>query len=202
MADKPTTTQDLLKILKDMYPAQDARDIDIKELRYVIYARKSTTDEERQEQSIPAQVDECIKREVIPNGLKVVKIIREKRSAKLPDIRKKFRDMLDDIIDLKYDGIIAWHPDRLSRNMKEAGEIIDMLDKGQIKDLRFATSTFENNPTGKMLLGISFVLSKQHSEHLSESVTRGNRSKTEKGIFFDEQKHGYQITEDGKLYPD
>ena len=102
----------------------------------------------------------------------------------------------------RIDGIIAWHPDRLSRNMKEAGEIIDLLDKGILKDLQFATSSFENSPTGKMLLGISFVLSKQYSEHLSESVTRGNRRKTEEGIFFDEMKHGYLITKEGRLYPD
>ncbi len=85
--------------------------------------------------------------------------------------------------------------------MKEAGEIIDLLDKGILKDIRFATSAFENSPTGKMLLSISFVLSKQYSEYLSESATRGNRRKTEDGFFFDEQKHGYFI-KDGRLYPD
>lgn len=86
--------------------------------------------------------------------------------------------------------------------MKEAGEIIDLLDKGILEDLQFATSTFENSPTGKILLGISFVLSMQYSEHLSESVTRGNRRKIEDGIFFDEMKHGYVINDRGQLYPD
>ena len=85
--------------------------------------------------------------------------------------------------------------------MKEAGEIIDLLDKGILKDIRFVTSSFENSPTGKMLLGISFVLSKQYSEHLSESVTRGNRRKTEGGVFLADIKHGYYIV-DGKLFPD
>ena len=202
MADQPTTTGQLLDLMRSLFPAQDKRDIDVTELRYVIYARKSTKGEERQERSIQNQISDCMKREVIPNELKVIgKPIKEEESAKEPDIRPKFRDMLEDIKSGKIDGIIAWHPDRLSRNMKEAGEIIDLLDKGVLKDLRFATSTFENSPTGKMLLGISFVLSKQYSEHLSESVSRGNRRKIEDGIFFDEMKHGYYI-QDGRLFPD
>lgn len=202
MANEEATTQQLLQMMQTLYPIQDARDIDITTLRYVIYARKSTKGEERQERSIPDQIADCMKREVDLYGLNVVgKPIREKQSAKEPDIRPKFRAMIDDIKAGKYDGIIAWHPDRLARNMKEAGEIIDLLDKGILKDLRFATSSFENSPTGKMLLGISFVLSKQYSEHLSESVMRGNRRKTEDGVFFDEMKHGYYIA-DGKLFPD
>lgn len=173
-------------------------------LRYAMYARKSTIDEGRQEKSISDQVADCYDRVIKPSGIVLddSAVIEEKGSAKEPDIRPKFRKLLNDIYAGKYDGIISWHPDRLARNMKEAGEIIDMLDKGIIKDLRFATSTFENSPTGKMLLGISFVLSKQYSEHLSEMVTRGNRRKTESGKFLGKQKHGYFITDDGRLTPD
>ncbi len=203
MPDTQTTPKEFLAMLKSLYPVQDTRDIDVTTLKYVIYARKSTKGEERQERSIADQIADCMKREVIPNELKIVgKPIREKGSAKEPDIRPLFRTMLDDIKAGKIDGIVTWHTDRLARNMKEAGEIIDLLDKGVLKDLRFATSTFENSPTGKMLLGISFVLSKQYSEHLSESVTRGNRRKTEEGVFFDEMKHGYYVSKDGKLFPD
>ncbi len=198
-----TTPKDFLEILKAQFPVRDSRDVDVATLKYVIYARKSTKGEERQERSIQDQIDDCMKREVSFNSLIVIgNPIEERCSAKEPDIRPKFRQMLDDIKAGKVDGIIAWHPDRLSRNMKEAGEIIDLLDKGILKDLRFATSTFENSPTGKMLLGISFVLSKQYSEHLSESVSRGNQKKIEDGIYFAKMKHGYYISDDGKLFPD
>jgi hypothetical protein len=119
--DKPTTPQQFLEMLKTLYPTQDARDIDPTTLRYVIYARKSTKGEERQERSIPDQIDDCMKREVIPNELHIVgKPIREKGSAKEPDVRPKFRTMLDDIKAGKIDGIVTWHTDRLARNMKEA----------------------------------------------------------------------------------
>ena len=60
----------------------------------------------------------------------------------------------------------------------------------------------KNTPTGKMLLGISFVLSKQFSEHLSETVTRGNRSKTMSGAFIGTYKHGYYKNQFSHLIPD
>jgi len=198
---KPTNPQELLEFLRLGTP-QEPTEIDKTNLKYVIYARKSTTGDERQERSIPDQIHDCIERVVKPEGLTIIGApLEEKQSAKDPEIRPLFTQMLEDIRSGIIDGIIAWHPDRLSRNMKEAGEIIDLLDKGVLSDLRFATSTFENSPTGKMLLGMSFVLSKQYSEHLSESVARGNRRKTEIGYFFDEMKHGYYIN-DGKLIPD
>lgn len=173
-------------------------------LRYVLYARKSTTDETRQAKSKEDQIAECKERVVGHDGVSLDEkdIIKEDGSAKEPDIRPLFRKMLDDVISGKYDGIISYHPDRLARNMKEAGEIIDLLDKGIIKDLRFATSVFENNPTGKMLLGVSFVLAKQFSEHQSEVVTRGNKRKTLSGKFLRSFLHGYLKTEKGRLYPD
>jgi DNA invertase Pin-like site-specific DNA recombinase len=159
-------------------------EVNPRDLQYVLYARKSTTGEDRQEKSIDHQVTDCIETVVKPLGINLgtADIIEERGSAKDPDIRPLFRQMIADLKTGKYQGLIAWHPDRLARNMKEAGEIIDLVDKKVIKDLQFATSRFENTPSGKMLLGISFVLSKQFSEHLSEQVSRGNRRKTEKGV--------------------
>ena len=84
--------------------------------------------------------------------------------------RPIFNQMLDDIRVGKYDGILAYHPDRLARNMLEAGMIVDMVDNGVIKDLQFPTHPFTNNASGKLNLNIQFALSKQYSEHLSETV--------------------------------
>ena len=50
------------------------------------------------------------------------KPIVEKVSVKEPDIRSKFRNMLTKISEGKWKGILAWHPDRLACNMKDAGE--------------------------------------------------------------------------------
>ena len=196
------TSAELLSLLKSRQP-ESAESLDTSTVKYALYARKSTTDEERQEHSIKDQIKDCMDRVVIPEMLQLSQEpIEESCSAKEPDVRPLFRKLIEDIKSSRITGLIAWHPDRLARNMKEAGEIIDLLDKGTLKDLKFATSTFENNPTGKMLLGISFVLSKQYSEHLSESVARGNKRTTEEGQFIGKMKHGYYINQDRHLIPE
>jgi site-specific DNA recombinase len=110
--------------------------------------------------------------------------------------------MLDAIRGGKYGGIIAWHPDRLARNMKEAGEVIDLLDKRIIKDLRFVSFSFENTTAGKMLLGMTFVLSKQYSDQLSDNVSRGNRRSIDEGKYINRAKHGYYKDRNQYLRPD
>jgi site-specific DNA recombinase len=176
-------------------------EIDITKLKYVLYSRKSTTDESRQTRSIQDQITDC-KVLIKQLGIHVVKApITENRSAKRSGLRQQFSDMLSDIQKGKYDGIVAWHPDRLARNMLEAGMIIDMLDNGIIKDLRFVTHHFTNDASGKMLLGMAFVLSKQYSDDLSQKVTRGVRHTFAEGKT-GTPKHGYIRGKDGYYIPD
>lgn len=169
---------------------------------YVIYARKSTKGKDRQERSIKDQIEDCQK---VVKELKIrpVKIFKEKESAKIPGKRDKFSEMLEGIRTGRYNSIIAWHPDRLARNMKEAGEIIDLLDKGKIVDLKFATYTFIRDSNGIMTLGIQFVMAKQYSDNLSASSTRGSVKKAKEGKPpGNRAKYGYFLNEGGYLRQD
>lgn len=66
-----------------------------------------------------------------------------------------------------------------------------MIDNGVIKDLRFLTFEFHNDSSGKLTLNMLFALSKQYSEHLSESVQRGVDSNLEQGKSGGMPKWGY-----------
>lgn len=179
---------------------EDNQELDFTKLKYILYARKSTDDPQRQIRSIPDQIADCTERLIIPQGLNVVTVLQETKSAKKPNQRPVFIQMLKDIRAGKYDGIVAWNPDRLARNMREGGEIIDMIDEGVLKDLKFVTHTFTNDANGKMLLGMAFVLSKQYSDDLSQKVTRGVRRNLAEGKT-PTPKHGY-INEDKIYRPD
>jgi DNA invertase Pin-like site-specific DNA recombinase/ACT domain-containing protein len=172
---------------------------DLKRLRYVLYARKSTEDENRQVRSIGDQIADC-KKLAADLGLNVVDTIQETKSAKKPKQRPLFTQMLRDLEAKKYDAILCWHPDRLCRNMLEGGEIINMLDETILKDIRFHSHQFSNDANGKMLLGMLFVFSKQYSDDLSAKVSRGVKGNFSEGKSSGAPKFGYDRDENSGLY--
>ncbi len=107
-------------------------------IKYFAYVRKSTEGEERQALSIPAQKDKL--REVF--GHLDIEFVEDKASAFIPDNRPSFMKMLERIKKGERTGLIAWHPDRLSRNEKDAGEITYRIRTGEIQDLKLATYHF------------------------------------------------------------
>jgi len=196
------STQDFLKTLKEQFGDVDNPEKQVPK-RYAVYIRKSTESEDKQMRSLGDQlqeIKEMMERLNIPFRSKDV--FSEAKSAKESGIRAEYRKMMDLVIEGKYDGIISWHPNRLARNMKDGGGVIDLLDKDIIKDLQFVSFTYTNDTSGKMLLGMTFVLSKQYSDHLSETVVRGIKRSIEDGKYINKAKHGYIKDKNGFLRPD
>ena len=171
--------------------------IDRASLKFVLYARKSTEDEGSQVNSIEDQVRICKEYADRQGDINIVEVIEEKKSAKYSGNREKFSQMISDIRQGRLDGIIAYHPDRLARNMLEAGLIIDMLtpdknrNKPPLKALIFPTGAYSNDSNGRLALAVTFSLATQYSEHLSEMVKRGTDSNLKKGISSGSPKWGY-----------
>lgn len=149
-------------------------------MKYFIYCRKSSESEDRQVASIESQLTTLKRTFGDRSDIEIVGIYEEAFSAKAPG-RAQFGEMLTQIEQGAANGIIAWAPDRLARNSIDGGQLIYMLDRGAIQDMKFATYTFENNSQGKFMLQIMFGQSKYYSDALSDNVKRGNRSKIEKG---------------------
>jgi Site-specific recombinases, DNA invertase Pin homologs len=166
--------------------------------RYVVYIRKSTDDLNRQVRSLEDQKSECL---ALVAALKLPPIkeediFEESASAKDAGNREVFDKMMLGFKTHKYHGLISWSPDRLARNMKEGGEIIECVDNADIQDLHFKTYQFDNTPNGKMLLGILFATSKQYSDRLSVDVKRGNVGKVKEGKYNGFTKKGYYVDAD------
>ena len=158
-------------------------------MKYFIYARKSTDDEERQILSIDAQLDE-LRMLAAKEKLEVVREYLESKTAKKPG-RPVFNEMLKAIKKGEAQAILAWHPDRLARNSVDGGRLIYDLDTGQLATLKFPTTWFENTPQGKFMLSIAFGQSKYYVDSLSENIKRGLRKKLREGIYPNKPPIGY-----------
>src|SRR3989344_2791442 len=93
-------------------------------IKYFFYIRKSTDEEDRQVLSLEAQLDES-KEFAEREGLEIVDTFVEKKTAKVPG-REVFNALLNKIESglPHLIGILAWNPDRLSRNSVDGGRII------------------------------------------------------------------------------
>ncbi len=157
--------------------------------------------------SIESQKSELFRAFGEKDGISVVGVYEESFSAKAPG-RPVFEEMLTRIERGEAEGIIAWHPDRLARNSVDGGRIIYLLDRNRLRDLRFSTFSFENNPQGKFMLSIIFGYSKYYVDNLSENVRRGNRAKIQRGWWPNRAPLGYlndpatkTIVEDPARFP-
>ena len=140
-------------------------------MKYVLYARKSTEEDDRQVLSIQAQLAELSSYSA-KEKFDIVASFYEAKTAKEPG-RTVFAEMLSFIECGKAEGIISWHPDRLARNSVDGGKIIHMVDRGLIRSLKFPTHWFEPTPQGLFMLNIAFGQSKYFSDNLRENVKRG-----------------------------
>ncbi len=150
-------------------------------MKYIIYARKSTDNEERQVLSIEAQLAE-LREFAAKEKLEIIASLCEAKTAKEPG-RTVFAEMLSRVEKGEAQGILAWHPDRLARNSVDGGRIIYLLDTGKLKDLKFPTFWFDSTPQGKFMLNIAFGQSKYYVDNLAENIKRGIRQKLRKGIW-------------------
>lgn len=150
-------------------------------LKYCLYARKSTEAEDKQALSIESQVKEMLAL-AQRDGLHVVDIKREAHSSKEVGQREVFNLMIAEIKEGKYTGILTWAPDRLSRNAGDLGTVVDLMDRGTIREIRTYGQRFTNNPNEKFLLMILGSQAKLENDNKSVNVRRGLRTMCEMGL--------------------
>ena len=151
-------------------------------VKYCLYARKSTEQDEKQALSIDSQIKEMGQ---IAEKLKlnVVTIKRESHSAKASGQRPIFQEMIKEIDKGVYNGILTWAPDRLSRNAGDLGSVVDLMDQKKLIHIQTYGQTFSNSPNEKFLLMILCSQAKLENDNKSINVKRGMRARVEMGLW-------------------
>ena len=150
------------------------------QLKYCLYARKSSESDERQAMSIDSQLAE-MRALAVNEGLNVVCELQESHSAKDSGKRPVYNQMLAGIANDEYNAVLTWAPDRLSRNAGDLGSVVDLMDQHKLLHIRTYSQTFTNSPNEKFLLMILCSQAKLENDNKSINVKRGIRTKCEMG---------------------
>ena len=148
-------------------------------IKYFLYARKSSESDDRQIQSIDDQV-ERLKQLATDLNLDVKKTYTESKSAKKPNNRPGFDEMIQRIENGEANGILCWHINRLFRNPIDQGRISWLLQKGILKSIK--TTEKEYLPEDNVLiLGVEGGVANQFIIDLSKATKRGISRKVKNG---------------------
>ena len=185
---------------------------------YLIYARKSTDDNENQKNSIAYQISEGIKfakRE----KLTVAKIdilgfcksgiiterhsgfkeddeltISEDGSIKYRIERIKFEKLVHTLINHEYKGVIFLCWDRASRNKNDDNILRKLMKLGV--EIRFVQTAYDKGSSGELHMDVDGMFSQHYSRVISEKVTNTNRKLRDEGICTYRAPLGYLNTGD------
>jgi site-specific DNA recombinase len=158
-------------------------------LRYAIYCRKSTESEDRQVQSIDDQLH-VLKEIAERQGLKVVKTFKESKSAKNPNQRPEFAELIKMINKGQINGILCWKINRLSRNPAESGILQQLLQDEKIKRIH-TNSQIYNPQDNAIVFSVEASLGNQFIQDLRRDVKRGMAAKARNGGILGLAPEGY-----------
>src|SRR3989338_7014576 len=158
-------------------------------IKYFIYPRKSSEQEDRQVASIDSQIrelDDVAKKD----KLSVVATLEESHSAKHPG-RPIFNKMIEKIEKGEANALLVWNASRISRNSIDTGKIIYLFDIEKLVEVRTPSQVFRNTPNDKFLLNLFCSQAKLENDNKGEDVKRGLRSRIHAGVFPGRAPIGY-----------
>lgn len=168
-------------------------------IKYALYCRKSTEDSSRQILSLDSQEKE-MKQLADSLNLNIIKTFQESKSAKKPDNRPQFSELISMIKKGQIDGVICWKIDRLSRNPIDSATIQWLLQQGQLKTIQTMEKQYLPGDNA-LLFNVESGMANQYILDLSKNVKRGIRAKLEKGGWPSMAPLGY-LNKDNKVIID
>ena len=131
--------------------------------------------------SIDSQIKEMEKMAAADN-LEIVVMKKESHSAKEAGQRPVFNEIVEELKQGKYNGILTWAPDRIARNAGDLGRIVDLMDQKKLIEIRTYGQKFMNTPNDKFMLMILGSQAKLENDNKVINVKRGLRTRAAMGL--------------------
>ena len=169
------------------------------ELKYGLYARKSNESEDKQIASLDDQI-ETMTELAEDKGYSIVRkaIHKESKSAKIPDQRPKFNELIALIEKGTTNAVLTYKSNRLARNPKESGIIQQLMFDGKLKAIVTKDKTYlpEDNA---LIFSIDAAQDSQFSRDLSKIVKDRMTQKAKRGIYPGQVPIGYRNTKESEF---
>lgn len=167
-------------------------------MRGVIYARYSS--HAQREESIEQQIDEC-RKFAEREGISIVDIYADKAVTGRTDKRREFQRLLRDADKKRFDVVIAYKSNRIARNMLNALQYEERLDKAGIKTL-YVKEAFGDSAAGRFAFRMMLSLNQFYSENMSEDIKRGMLDNAQQCKVNGAIPLGYKKGDDGRYVLD
>ena len=163
--------------------------------RVAIYCRVSTVEQAEEGYSLDEQRRRCIEY-CEKEGHEVFKVYEDRGiSGKNISGRPGLKDLLKDSNDKKFDLVVVWKLNRVSRRLIDILNIVDTLDKNSIA-FRSLTESFETEtPAGKLQLNIMGAIGEFERGTIAENVKMGMIARAREGKWNGGKVLGYDVVE-------
>ena len=149
-------------------------------MRAAIYARVSTEEQSDNGYSIEEQqvlgIEHCKRKEFEIVGVYADKGVSAKNMNRL-----EIQRLISDIKLGKIDVVVAWKISRISRNLKELLEFIDIIDKYNVSIIFISEAIDLTQPSGVLMLQMMGSVAEFERQCISENVYMGMRARAKDG---------------------
>ncbi|ANB59529.1 recombinase family protein [Anoxybacteroides amylolyticum] len=157
----------------------------------VIYARVSTEEQANEGFSIQAQLEELHRYAELQKMVVVNEYVDEGFSGKNITGRPKMQQLLKDASLRKFEVVLVYKMDRIARNLKDALEIHDELQRNDIKLVSAIDNYDTSTPMGKMVFQIMGSFAELERNTIVGRVKMGMTQRAKLGKFNGGQCLGY-----------
>lgn len=163
--------------------------------RVAIYCRVSTVEQAEEGYSIDSQYQN-IKEYCEREGHEIYKLYEDRGiSGKNISNRPGIKKLLEDAKNNKFDLVLSWKLNRLSRKLLDILNIVEFLDKHNVA-FRSLTESFETEtPSGKLQLNIMGAIGEFERETIADNVRMSLIAKSKEGLWCGGVVLGYDIVE-------
>jgi site-specific DNA recombinase len=162
-----------------------------------IYARISL-DRDHTRQGVDRQLADCRALAERLGWTVAAEYIDNDISAHSGKPRPAFRRMMEDVRERRRDGIIAWHPDRITRRTRDLVTFIDTCNDAQVRVSTVQGGHYDfSTASGRMNARLVGVVAEHESEHMAERISRALQHQAEQGAPLSRGNRHYGYEPDG-----